>query len=67
MWAVFRYSTGRVLSYFTDERSAQDYVNDQNNQDRLILLNQNNIMYYPDWGYRLAHIEEVTNELASEL
>jgi hypothetical protein len=66
MWAVFRYSTGRILCYFTEERSAQLYCDDQNRYDREgwrgIPLTQ-----APDWGYKLMTVKDSVDELCNGL
>lgn len=71
MYAVFRYSTGRILSYFTDERSAQLYCDDQNDQDTQFLkdfpISSDARTPAPDWGYKLMTVGASVDELCEGL
>lgn len=67
MWAVIRYSTGRRVAYFTSERDAQIYCEDQNRLDELIRLGSVNRDLYggaaPDWGWLLVPMTDALREL----
>lgn len=58
MWAVIRYSTGKRIAYFTSERDAQTYCEDQCRLDELIRLRTHMavdpFMCAPDWGWLLV-------------
>jgi hypothetical protein len=66
MWAVFRYSTGRILCYFTEERSAQLYCDDQNRYDADVLGARMVVMPH-DWGYKLMTVKDSVDELCNGL
>lgn len=69
MWAVFRYSTGRILSYFVDEMGAQLYCEDQNSLDAQINATHESEYVLPegDWGYKLMTVHESVDELCNGL
>lgn len=61
MWAVFRYSTGRLAIYCTEEREAQFVVNALVEDDAALGI------MVPDWGYKLMTVTESVDELCNGL